>query len=128
VIHDGPEPWSVCQGTGPACTELYDYSDVRFVPDLGCEGTTARICMNYREHVFNCGTLAKGFTCQASQWEDYCGLASECVSGNSATCEGDDIVLCNAGRLDRIDCKALGFDGCDPDVGLCYPSPGSSQR
>jgi hypothetical protein len=43
------------------------------------------------------------------------------------TCEGDQIVICNAGRVDRIDCKALGFDGCDPDVGLCYPSPASTR-
>jgi hypothetical protein len=84
--------------------------------------------MNYREHVFDCGTLAEGFTCQSAQGLAFCGLASECpLVDTAATCEGDNIVLCNAGRVDRIDCKALGFDGCDPDVGLCYPSPASTR-
>jgi hypothetical protein len=87
--------------------------------------------VNDREHVFDCGILADGFTCQSSMASGDldCGLAAECDMGSTyeATCEGDELVLCNAGRIDRIDCKAVGFDGCDPDVGLCFPSLGSKR-
>jgi hypothetical protein len=42
-----------------------------------------------------------------------CGLGAECDVGSAyeVTCEGDELVLCNAGRIDRVDCKALGFEG-----------------
>jgi hypothetical protein len=129
VIQVGENPWSLCQGTGPVCEGHFAPDDVSFGPLIGCEGTTARVCTNDREHVFDCGILADGFTCQSSvaSGRVNCGLAAECDVDTTyeATCEGDEIVLCNAGRIDRIDCKAVGFEGCDPDVGLCYPSPGS---
>jgi hypothetical protein len=85
--------------------------------------------MNDREHVFDCGTLGVGFTCQTMTGTNFrCGLAAECsVSADHTTCDGDDVVVCNAGRTDRVNCKSLGFDGCDPDVGFCFPSPASTR-
>ena len=61
--------------------------------------------------------------------EAFCGIADECVpaapaegSGPDESCEGSTLVFCNAGRIERIDCIELGFEGCrvDGDLG-CVP-------
>jgi hypothetical protein len=94
---------------------------------MSCQGTEAHACVNSAEHVYDCGSLGEGFTCQGTGKYAFCGLGNECNPGGTfqTTCEGDQIVVCNAGRVDRVDCKALGFEGCDPGTGLCFPGPAS---
>jgi hypothetical protein len=82
-----------------------------------------RQCASDYEQVMDCGALAKGFTCQNGNLGRYCGLGSECDHYHKTTCEGDSIVFCNAGRIEKIDCNTLGFTGCDPTYGVCTPSP-----
>jgi len=56
---------------------------------------------------------------RASAEASFCGLASECVPGNEPqgltnhgnSCEGNTVVMCNAGRIDRVDCLSLGSRG-----------------
>jgi hypothetical protein len=132
VIQVGDAPWSVCQGTGPACdsASLVLDDQVKLIrAELGCAGTDAKTCINKAEHVYDCASLGHDFSCQGAGTQAFCGLAAECEVGATfaTTCEGDSVVVCNGGRADRIDCKALGFEGCDPDVGLCYPSPASTR-
>jgi hypothetical protein len=127
VIEEVPQPLSRCVGTGPVCDSVSVGDDLQFVASLGCEGTTAHACINDYEHVYDCGELAKGFSCQQigpTRFE--CGLAAECnMLQDQSVCDGNDVVLCNGGRVDRVSCTALGFEGCDPDLGLCFPSPAS---
>jgi hypothetical protein len=129
VIQVGSEPWSVCKGTGAACESLStSYNSISFgAADVACQGTEARACVNGAEHVYDCGSLGDGFACQGTGTYAFCGLSNDCNPGGTfqTTCEGEQIVVCNAGRVDRIDCKALGFDGCDMGTGLCF---GGSKR
>ncbi|MBK9266372.1 MAG: hypothetical protein IPM54_42125 [Polyangiaceae bacterium] len=87
--------------------------------DDSIPGTLGRV--NDAEHELDCGLLADGFTCQTVNGTSFCGLASECYDLKPA-CEGDSVVLCNAGRIDKIDCKSLGFTGCNAMWGTCSPS------
>ncbi|MBX3227460.1 MAG: hypothetical protein KIT84_13985 [Labilithrix sp.] len=56
-----------------------------------------------------------------------CTLGAECVTSTigERTCEGTSVVLCNRGRIDRIDCAALGFTAClvldDKAKAVCTP-------
>ena len=128
LLMDGSQT-PVCTGTGAVCDSFSPWpSDIEYALLQGCEGSTARACYNDREFVFDCEELAEGFTCQsqvqgAGSVTRFCGLASECSWGHAEFCEGDSLVLCNGGRLDKIDCTSLGFQGCDAERGICYPSP-----
>jgi hypothetical protein len=123
-----------CRGTGAACTlesPLSEYS-VEYV-GIACEGDVMRACVAGAEHALDCAAIAPGFSCRKADGVHFCGLAAECVPGNLPNsdqtgtllgCEGDAITFCNAGRIDRIDCRELGFERCDPgnDDGSCGPS------
>jgi hypothetical protein len=39
--------------------------------------------------------------------------ANNYASAQPATCDGNQLSFCNAGRLERLDCRALGFSGCE---------------
>jgi hypothetical protein len=72
----------------------------------------------------NCATYGPGFTCQSRDGTFFCGLAAECVpadnyaSAQPARCDGSQLSFCNAGRLETIDCLALGFTGCEVDSSM----------
>jgi len=114
-----------CLGTGASCTSttvspLY----VNFDEGIACDGTALRTCVSGGEHAVECNTLGTGFTCQTMGAANFCGLSNTCDpnAGNDSTCEGDSVVVCNAGRVDKIDCKTLGFTGCNATWGTCSPS------
>lgn len=50
-----------------------------------------------------------------------CRLATDCSPPSvdaptyKTNCDGDVLQFCNAGRIERVDCKSLGFAGCDVD-------------
>jgi hypothetical protein len=115
-----------CRGTGPVCetgTLKTRGDSVDYDRGIACEEQKLRACVNDGETVVDCGKLGKGFICQSGT-SAYCGLATECVPGASATCEGTNVVFCNAGRIEKIDCAALGFTGCtDAFHGTCAPGP-----
>jgi hypothetical protein len=117
-----------CQGKGAPCEPFNGSAHTVefFFGVTSCEGTTMHRCTNGFEHAMDCGILGQGFTCQSAEmqfgFQDFCGLGSECDVLQTPRCEGDTIAVCNAGRIDRIDCKALGFLGCDPLYGVCFPS------
>ncbi|MBI2389588.1 MAG: hypothetical protein HYV09_08330 [Deltaproteobacteria bacterium] len=37
-------------------------------------------------------------------------------------CDGTTLVVCNAGKRERLDCKSLGFAGCNARFGVCSSS------
>ncbi|TKC99264.1 hypothetical protein E8A74_38230 [Polyangium fumosum] len=97
---------------------------------LSCvDSATVMTCFNRSQLPRDCTAVGEGFTCQpakdlAQRQYAYCGLASECQPGDPrvATCEGDSLVVCNAGRIEKIDCKSLGFDSCNAEKGTCSPA------
>jgi hypothetical protein len=73
-----------------------------------------------RRQTVDCGLLHPGFSCQSAGGQFFCGLGAECApaglppgSGPAAICDGSAVVVCNAGRIERVDCLALGFIGCE---------------
>ncbi|AKT42562.1 hypothetical protein [Chondromyces crocatus] len=124
----GGEPG--CIGTGAACqADTIGPLSVQFDEGIACDGNTLKACVNGYEHNLDCGSLQDGFTCQSGGSGTFCGLDAACEPGEKVAggCDGDSVLICNAGRVDRIDCKALGFSTCDAQFGLCVPSVYTSQ-
>ncbi|MRG93861.1 hypothetical protein [Polyangium spumosum] len=122
---DAPFGGVACLGTGATCqTDLVGPLEINYDKGLACDGTALRACVNGGEHAIECGTLVTGFTCQTMGVANFCGLANECdpTPGNDTTCEGDSVVICNAGKIEKIDCKSLGFTSCNATFGTCGPS------
>jgi hypothetical protein len=114
-----------CLGTGPSCTPgVVSVQEIHYDEGIACNAEKLRACINGGEQEVDCATLVKGFTCQTSGTASFCGLAGACdpTAGADATCEGDSVVVCNAGRIDKVDCKSVGFTGCNATWGTCSPS------
>jgi hypothetical protein len=123
-----------CRGTGPACAFDAPFSEYRVeYVGIACQGNVMRACVAGTEHALDCAAIAPGFSCREADGVHFCGLAAECVPGNLPNydqpgtllgCEGNAVTFCNAGRIDRIDCRELGFERCDPgnEDGGCGPS------
>ncbi|WP_272459896.1 hypothetical protein [Polyangium jinanense] len=116
-----------CVGAGPECNVYPPTTGgVDYRSGIACENTTTlRTCMGGREHLLDCSTLGVGFSC-IDGTPPYCGFAAECDPFDpvhykypASTCEGDSVVICNAGRMEKIDCKSLGFKRCNPESGFC---------
>jgi len=126
----GPSPdWTGgdsvgCRGTGADCdTSSFSPVSISWEEGLSCDdSTTLRLCVSGGEHLLDCSTVGQGFSCQTTSTAAFCGLGSECdPQGMDTSCDGNSVVVCNAGREDRIDCTALGFSGCDAQHGVCIP-------
>jgi hypothetical protein len=112
-----------CQGTGNESTESLDFEGE------GCDGTKLRACLGGGLTTLDCATVAPGFTCFPSPDGGanalaYCGSAAECVPQSPwekvpASCDGNSVVICDGGKVQKIDCTTLGFQGCAG--GLCTP-------
>jgi len=120
-------PEEDCVGTGPAC-ELPKDSWARDVAfdyrrgGIACESTTMlRSCIGRYEKLTDCAQLGIGFKCLPGP-EPHCGFATECTADAPVTCDGDSLVVCDAGRVRKVDCKTLGFTTCDATRGICGPS------
>jgi hypothetical protein len=112
-----------CVGSGAACGGGGSTTEGDLSPEgLACTGTMLDACVGGKRATIDCAKRGPGFSCQHAGDAYFCGLASDCVPGNTAgaddtpnTCEGNTVVLCNAGRVDRVDCTSLGFTGCEVD-------------
>lgn len=109
-----------CKGNGASCTGGYGYNeaDVDF-EGLGCNGAVLDACVNGRQTTLDCATVDPAYTCQEYEGTFFCGLGSECLPGetphgygSSISCEGNEVVFCEAGLSRRLDCTTLGFTGC----------------
>lgn len=114
-----------CVGAGAAC-EL----DPNVEHNLGyysaregfaCESETMmRTCVGRGEHLVDCAQLGKGFKCIPGS-PTRCGLAAECEPSDPVMCDGDSLVVCDAGKIRKVDCKSLGFTSCDAKHKVCSP-------
>jgi len=112
----------VCAGGGATCVGNAP-SDVFAQPlGIGCSGDTLQVCLSSQTGSMDCATQGPGFRCQSRDGSFFCGLAAECVPANNfsaperETCDGTTVSFCNAGRLEHLECTALGFSGCDVDT------------
>ena len=118
-----------CVGTGASCVTPLgdewsaDTSYFSYKAGTACESATVlRACVGTNESLVDCTTLGQGFTCIPGPIA-HCGFASECDDKTPVTCEGDSLVLCDAGRVRKVDCKSLGFTRCISNTqgGACSP-------
>jgi hypothetical protein len=123
-----------CVGRGAACTNLDSGQpgDLWF-EGVSCAGDTLEACVNGQLSNVDCTTRGPGFTCQTVGTTSFCGLAADCApagqyshsESDPASCDGSTLTFCNAGRLEHIDCTALGFSGCEIDTSVghygCIP-------
>ena len=120
-----------CVGTGEACQQQNDdWQDRVYFEGLSCTGDVLEGCVQGQTHNRDCSNIGPGWSCQTVGDYHFCGLASECEPGNiepgtrgtAERCEGTEVVFCNAGRIERMDCTELGFSGCDVDTAYgCVP-------
>jgi hypothetical protein len=114
-----------CKGTAGACNaKSISPGSVTYEDGVSCNGATLRACVNGGLKDVDCASLAPGFTCQSAGTSFWCGLGNACApgSGTKPSCDGTSLVLCNGGRIDKIDCRSLGFTGCNATAGACVPS------
>lgn len=119
-----------CKGAGGACTGTNndDTTTARW-EGVRCEAGKLVGCLSNGLATLDCATSAIGFTCFDSPdggagATAYCGTASECLPKSpwqkvAATCEGTSVVICNGGKIEKLDCASLGFTGCN--AGVCTP-------
>ncbi len=122
------EEWSHCTGTGAACTvdpnadfvsngAIFSYNS-----GIACESDTVlRACVSGGEQLVDCTQLGIGFKC-INEGAPKCGLAAECTPDTPATCNGGFLIICDAGKIRKFDCKTLGFSYCDDENSACGPN------
>ncbi|WP_394835620.1 hypothetical protein LVJ94_01660 [Pendulispora rubella] len=120
-----------CAGTEGACEYgfLSDPQRFEYTEGVECTNGMLKTCVNGGLATIACSSLSPDFTCQQRVLDGgktiaYCGLGAACDAPRrqNLTCEGDSVVVCNAGRIDKVDCKSLGFTGCDARLGGCVPN------
>jgi hypothetical protein len=106
-----------CVGTGAACSAPeFPYFDVHYV-GRDCNAGRLSACVRGGLADLDCSSFGSDFTCQSSGGEFFCGIASECDPATHVkSCEGTVSVMCNAGKLMRVDCAALGFAACSANA------------
>jgi hypothetical protein len=105
-----------CVGTGASCVaDSFPYFDVHY-QGQACNGARLSACVRGGLAELDCGLFGPEFSCQSSGGAFFCGSGSECdPMTHVKSCEGTNVVFCNAGTLTRVDCTALGFTGCSAD-------------
>lgn len=109
---------AVCNGRDGAC-EPSSYGPYAFdyLQGVGClDDSTLEVCIGEGAHHQDCGALGEGFRCFAPEdGPAYCGVGDACNPAvvEPARCEGDELVVCLAGQVARVDCTAVGFERCE---------------
>ncbi len=86
------------------------------------ENSLVESCPGDPATTYDCSLTLAGSSCAVGQ----CVLGAECVPGkilDGLACDGKSLRVCVAGRIDLVDCTALGFTGCDPFTRGCSPNP-----
>lgn len=119
-----------CEGASGACTGTSndDAITARW-EGVRCENGKLLGCVQNGLAPLDCAESAIGFTCfdapdGGSTSMAYCGTAAECSPKSpwnkvAATCDATSVVMCNGGKISKLDCTTLGFTGCN--AGLCTP-------
>lgn len=116
-----------CKAPGPSCDSVYLSTDDRiFDYRQGHEclsETTMRACVNGGEDIVDCTSMAADFTCRKGPMpgvmDFICARGDECTEFDDTYCDGSSLVVCDAGKIRKVDCKALGFTGCNAKYAYC---------
>jgi hypothetical protein len=109
---------SYCAGAGGTCAATAAVGYVSYDGERCVDGRLVA-CVGGGETTLDCRRLLVGAACQTANdglaTRSYCGFGTECAPGKAITgdCEGSSIVVCNGGRIDRVDCRTLGFSRCE---------------
>jgi len=63
----------------------------------------------------DCAAFGSSFACQKTSSGVTCSQGAECdfeSAYHKESCEGDDLVVCAAGKTVKVSCKGLGFSKC----------------
>jgi hypothetical protein len=80
-----------------------------------CVGDRLEACVGGGVTTVDCGTMVTGAACQSREDAGaFCGFGTDCTPGKAAatSCDGDSVVVCNGGRIERVDCRTMGFTSC----------------
>lgn len=127
-----------CVGDGEACddSKASGFEEQLSLIGSSCSGDALIACLGGRTTTVDCSEQGPGFSCQSRDGASFCGLAAECtpadnyLSDHPVSCEGSVLTFCSAGRLEHVDCRELGFDGCELDTkaGKYGCTPGAMLR
>jgi len=114
---------AVCQGANGSCSpDAANWASLEH-NGVSCQGDLLEACVNGGLHNLDCGDMGIGLSCQSAGGAYFCGAASECNPATyQATCSGTTLTVCNAGRLEQVDCADMGFTGCSAQDAVCTPS------
>jgi hypothetical protein len=102
-----------CRGNGAACTAPATGDDT-----VGCDGNVLLHCLDGQLGREDCGQYKLGCFAKLSGSGYGCALGNDCDPyATAATCAGKSLTLCNNGKLQTIDCGAIGFATCDASNG-----------
>ena len=102
---------------------------------LGCSGAMLDACVGGKHQTIDCAQSDRGSHVRASAEASSADWRRTACPGNEPqglpnqgnSCEGNTVVMCNAGRIDRVDCLSLGFTGCAVNKSKsqygCIPGP-----
>ena len=93
-----------CLGTGPSCVEE---------TTVNCSGSVATYCVGERLGTFDCAKGTFRSRCNAGGLEPCTDQGTQCTSFGPETCSAGSIQICVDGAFETLDCKTLGFAGCD---------------
>ncbi len=86
------------------------------------ENGLAERCWGDASTQYFCSQTLAGSDCAFGQ----CRLGNDCTPGkflDGLACDGTALRVCVAGKIEKVDCTALGFTGCDPFTRGCTPNP-----
>ncbi|MBK6696735.1 MAG: hypothetical protein IPG50_31765 [Myxococcales bacterium] len=112
------EALAQCRGEGPACGWSVRGAFTRDGDAIQCDGDALVSCVGGRLHHTDCSRLVPGSRCRAAGDANRprfaCLRALECdpEDKSGTVCDGKVAVFCNAGRVVRVDCTAIGFLAC----------------
>jgi hypothetical protein len=115
-----------CEGDGAACEGGFAEDDAFEPTGTSCDGATLLGCLAGKQARLDCTKQGPGFSCHTSGDVAFCGLADECIPDDNygkegatpTSCDGSVLTFCNAGRLEQLDCRDLGFEGCEIDTAI----------
>lgn len=114
----------LCTGKGDPCSGPSPQLESSVPVGTGCRGDVLEACLGDKATTVACVDQGPGFTCQTIGDAHFCGRAADCVPSDlygdpsEPSCEGTVLTFCNAGRREQIDCRALGFDGCEVNTAV----------
>jgi hypothetical protein len=92
-----------CVGSMEACTQSK------------CEKDVVALCVRGYYKRMDCKGFGAGFSCHQSASGARCVQGTACepdTSKHKEGCNADKLTVCHAGKVQTVDCKALGFTGC----------------